>query len=131
MKQQLTRFGIQKVILKRLENVESANRSWFEEAKSHFTIKENNNLEINKTSKLEESKVTSSILFTSSKLHNFENFPEPRNATEAFYSKSYDEFYIPDSINEFAKSSSSKNNSMSKKISSIFKVHLLMDNLSG
>ncbi|CAB4492864.1 unnamed protein product [Rhizophagus irregularis] len=89
-------------------------------------LEENNNLEINKTDSLEESKETSSILFTSSKLHNFENLPEPRNATEeqeAFHSKSYDDFYIPDSINDFAKSSSSKNNSMSKKISSIFKVN--------
>ncbi|EXX68312.1 polo kinase CDC5 [Rhizophagus irregularis DAOM 197198w] len=38
MKQQLTRFGNQGVILKRLENFESADQSWFEEAKSHFTI---------------------------------------------------------------------------------------------
>jgi len=30
-KQQLKRFGSHKVILKRLENVESANQSWFEE----------------------------------------------------------------------------------------------------
>ncbi|RGB37850.1 kinase-like domain-containing protein [Rhizophagus diaphanus] len=38
------------------------------------------NLEINYTSKM---------LFTS-KVHKFKNFPEPRNATKAFYSKSYD-----------------------------------------
>uniref|UniRef100_U9TTT9 Uncharacterized protein n=1 Tax=Rhizophagus irregularis (strain DAOM 181602 / DAOM 197198 / MUCL 43194) TaxID=747089 RepID=U9TTT9_RHIID len=75
-------------------------------------LEENNNLEINKTDSLEESKETSSILFTSSKLHNFENFPEPRNATEE-----------EQEVNDFAKSSSSKNNSMSKKISSIFKVN--------
>ncbi|EXX50228.1 Cdc15p [Rhizophagus irregularis DAOM 197198w] len=37
-KKQLTRFGNLKVILKKLENVESANRNWFEEAKSHLTI---------------------------------------------------------------------------------------------
>ncbi|POG74079.1 kinase-like domain-containing protein [Rhizophagus irregularis DAOM 181602=DAOM 197198] len=37
-KQQLKRFGKHEVILKRLENVESANQSWFEEAKSHLTI---------------------------------------------------------------------------------------------
>ncbi|RIA85251.1 kinase-like domain-containing protein [Glomus cerebriforme] len=37
-KQQLERFGRQKIILKKLENVESANQSWFEEAKSHLTI---------------------------------------------------------------------------------------------
>jgi hypothetical protein len=30
-KQQLVRFGTEYVILKRLENVESANQSWFEE----------------------------------------------------------------------------------------------------
>ncbi|POG70632.1 kinase-like domain-containing protein [Rhizophagus irregularis DAOM 181602=DAOM 197198] len=38
MKQQLTRLENQKVKLKRLENVESADQSWFEEANSHFTI---------------------------------------------------------------------------------------------
>ncbi|PKK67286.1 hypothetical protein RhiirC2_835738 [Rhizophagus irregularis] len=38
----------------------------------------------------------------------------------AFHSKSYDEFYIPDSINDFTKSSS-KNNINSKKFSKIFK----------
>ncbi|GBB86664.1 hypothetical protein RclHR1_13030004 [Rhizophagus clarus] len=37
-KQQLIRFGGQNVILKSLENVESANRSWFDEAISHLTI---------------------------------------------------------------------------------------------
>ncbi|RIA82450.1 kinase-like domain-containing protein [Glomus cerebriforme] len=35
---QLERFGDQYVILKELKNVESANRSWFEEGKSHLTI---------------------------------------------------------------------------------------------
>ncbi|UZO05713.1 uncharacterized protein OCT59_026056 [Rhizophagus irregularis] len=38
--QQLIRFGDEVVILKSLENVESANQSWFEEAKSHLTIRE-------------------------------------------------------------------------------------------
>ncbi|POG71251.1 kinase-like domain-containing protein [Rhizophagus irregularis DAOM 181602=DAOM 197198] len=37
-KKQLKRFGYGEVILKKLENVESANQSWFEEAKSHLTI---------------------------------------------------------------------------------------------
>ncbi|RGB33877.1 kinase-like domain-containing protein [Rhizophagus diaphanus] len=37
-KQQLIRFGMQRVILKRLENVENANQRWFEEAKSHLTL---------------------------------------------------------------------------------------------
>uniref|UniRef100_U9U5J6 Protein kinase domain-containing protein n=1 Tax=Rhizophagus irregularis (strain DAOM 181602 / DAOM 197198 / MUCL 43194) TaxID=747089 RepID=U9U5J6_RHIID len=35
---QLTRFGDQCVILKELENVESVNKRWFEESKSHLTI---------------------------------------------------------------------------------------------
>ncbi|EXX60517.1 Ste11p [Rhizophagus irregularis DAOM 197198w] len=35
---QLTRSGNQKVILKELENLESANQRWFEESKSHLTI---------------------------------------------------------------------------------------------
>ncbi|EXX57923.1 Skm1p [Rhizophagus irregularis DAOM 197198w] len=37
-KQQLRRFGTVEIVLKKLENVESANQSWFEEAKSHLTI---------------------------------------------------------------------------------------------
>ncbi|EXX66895.1 Cmk1p [Rhizophagus irregularis DAOM 197198w] len=36
--QQLERFGDEKVVLKKLENVENANQSWFEEANSHLTI---------------------------------------------------------------------------------------------
>ncbi|EXX58854.1 polo kinase CDC5 [Rhizophagus irregularis DAOM 197198w] len=37
-KRQLERYGKEKVVVKRLENVKNANRSWFEEAKSHLTI---------------------------------------------------------------------------------------------
>ncbi|GBC42513.2 kinase-like domain-containing protein [Rhizophagus irregularis DAOM 181602=DAOM 197198] len=37
-KRKLKRFGTHKVILKTLENIENANRSWFDEAKSHLTI---------------------------------------------------------------------------------------------
>ncbi|EXX54062.1 Mkk1p [Rhizophagus irregularis DAOM 197198w] len=37
-KKKLKRIGDFEVILKKLENVESANKSWFEEAKSHLTI---------------------------------------------------------------------------------------------
>ncbi|PKC51233.1 kinase-like protein, partial [Rhizophagus irregularis] len=37
-KQQLKRLGRQYVILKKLENIENANNSWFEEAKSHLTM---------------------------------------------------------------------------------------------
>ncbi|PKY32868.1 hypothetical protein RhiirB3_451337 [Rhizophagus irregularis] len=69
-----------------------------------------------------ENYTNSSKLFTS-KLHQFDNLPEPRNATEgeqeAFHSnKSYD-FQIPDNIDDFNKFSSKKNSI--SKISSIFK----------
>ncbi|GES80106.1 kinase-like domain-containing protein [Rhizophagus clarus] len=162
-KQQLKRIerpGIQnlmvKVVLKKLENVESANRSWFEEAKTHLTLKcwdadplkrpdvdtlwdkveklhldyqnmpdelfhSENNSEINKSNE-SRANYTSSRLFTS-KIHNFENLPEPRNATEeeqeAFHSKSYD-YSIPDNIDDFNKSSK-HNSNRSSKIINIFK----------
>ena len=48
-------------------------------------LEENKNLEINEANSL-EAKETSRRLFTSSKLHNFENLPEPRNATEGMLS---------------------------------------------
>ncbi|PKK66273.1 hypothetical protein RhiirC2_784994 [Rhizophagus irregularis] len=61
----------------------------------------NKNFEINKTSSF-KTNYASSRLFAS-KLHQFEFFSEPKNATEeeqeAFYSKyskSYDDFQIPD-----------------------------------
>ncbi|CAB4388746.1 unnamed protein product [Rhizophagus irregularis] len=38
--QQLFRNGTTNVILKKLENIEKANRSWLDECKSHFTIEE-------------------------------------------------------------------------------------------
>ncbi|UZO05637.1 uncharacterized protein OCT59_025981 [Rhizophagus irregularis] len=44
---------------------------------------------------------------------------------EAFHSKSYDNFNIPDNIDDFDKSSNQKNNSSTLKISSIFKGVLL------
>ncbi|GET57217.1 kinase-like domain-containing protein [Rhizophagus irregularis DAOM 181602=DAOM 197198] len=79
-------------------------------------LEENNNFEM-------ENRTSSSKLFTS-KLHQFDNLPEPRNATEeeqeAFHSnKSYD-FHIPNNIDDFNKSSSKKNST--SKISTIFKV---------
>ena len=43
---------------------------------NHFNQKSNNNLETNYTS----SKLFSKL--STSKIHQFENFPEPRNATE-------------------------------------------------
>ncbi|RGB30655.1 hypothetical protein C1646_710909 [Rhizophagus diaphanus] len=168
-KKQLKRLGKFKIMLKKLENVESANQSWFEEAKSHLTIsnkwadvvqcfgltqnpsdgnymlhenyivmniingirpkivpgtpleyknlmkecwdadplKRNDiytlerkmkkinlvikiyNIEMNKI----KENYMSSRLFTS-KIHNFGNLPEPRNATEVFHSKPYN-FNIP------------------------------------
>ncbi|EXX74695.1 Mkk1p [Rhizophagus irregularis DAOM 197198w] len=76
------------------------------------------NLEMNKV----KGNYTSSRLFTS-KIHNFENLPEPRNATEEeqeeFHSKSYD-FNIPDDINDF-NGSNKQNSSKSSKIINIFK----------
>ncbi|PKY61268.1 hypothetical protein RhiirA4_486009 [Rhizophagus irregularis] len=64
-------------------------------------LEEDNNLEINNVSSLEN------YTNSTSKLYQFENLPEPRNATEeereAFYSKSYN-FYIPDNIDDFGKS---------------------------
>ncbi|CAB4479022.1 unnamed protein product [Rhizophagus irregularis] len=57
---------------------------------------------------------TNSRLFTS-KIHQFENLPEPKNATEAFHSNKYD-FNIPNNIDDFNKSSGD-----SKKLSKVFK----------
>ncbi|POG60232.1 kinase-like domain-containing protein [Rhizophagus irregularis DAOM 181602=DAOM 197198] len=63
---------------------------------------------------------TDSILFTS-KIHQFENLPEPRNATEeeleAFHSRSYD-FNIPNNIDDFNKSSNKNDDSMMSNINS-------------
>ncbi|GES75066.1 kinase-like domain-containing protein [Rhizophagus clarus] len=63
-----------------------------------------------------------SSLFTS-KLYQFDNLPEPRNATEeeleAFYSKSFD-FYIPDNVDDFGKSINQNDNSNSKNLSNVF-----------
>ncbi|CAB4385649.1 unnamed protein product [Rhizophagus irregularis] len=82
-----------------------------------FHSKAVNNFEI-KTS----TNYISSRLFTS-KVHQFENLPEPKNATEeeqeAFHSKTYD-FNIPDNIEDFNNSNDQKINKTSK-INSIFK----------
>ncbi|CAB4446246.1 unnamed protein product [Rhizophagus irregularis] len=70
-----------------------------------------------------EKNYTNSRLFTS-KIHNFENLPEPRNATEeeqeAFHSKLYN-FNIPDNINNFNKSNKQNNNKSSKIVNTIFR----------
>ncbi|GBC26874.2 kinase-like domain-containing protein [Rhizophagus irregularis DAOM 181602=DAOM 197198] len=82
-----------------------------------FQSKVVNNFEI-KTS----TNYISSRLLTS-KVHQFENLPEPKNATEeeqeAFHSKTYD-FNIPDNIEDFNNSNDQKINKTSK-INSIFK----------
>ncbi|CAB4385838.1 unnamed protein product [Rhizophagus irregularis] len=69
-----------------------------------------------------EENYTSSRLFTS-KIHNFANLPEPRNATEeqqeGFHSKLYD-FNIPNNINDFNKSNE-QNSSKSSKVITIFR----------
>ncbi|CAB4425885.1 unnamed protein product [Rhizophagus irregularis] len=62
----------------------------------------------------------SNKLFTS-KIYQFKNLPEPKNATEAFHSNnSYDHFNIPDNINDFNSSSNQSYDSISKA-SSILK----------
>ncbi|GBC17322.2 kinase-like domain-containing protein [Rhizophagus irregularis DAOM 181602=DAOM 197198] len=79
-------------------------------AKSNFETKTSTNY------------TSSSKLFTS-KIHQFENLPEPKNATEegqeAFHSKTYD-FNIPDNIEDFNNSNDQKINKTSK-MNSIFK----------
>ncbi|PKY47999.1 hypothetical protein RhiirA4_463434 [Rhizophagus irregularis] len=90
----------------------------FYQSKSNESLtqpEENNNSEM-------ENYTNSSKVFTS-KLHQFDNLPEPRNATEeeqeAFHSnKSYD-FHIPNNVDDFDKLSSKKNST--SKISSLFK----------
>ncbi|CAB4398585.1 unnamed protein product [Rhizophagus irregularis] len=103
--QQLVRNGTQEVILKRLDDAESINRNWFEEAKSHLTI---GNKWVDIVRCFEEQ--------------------------EVLYSKSYG-FKIPDNINEFNKSDiqnvdiSIKVNSkkLSNKIFEISQVNLNYD----
>ncbi|CAB4439166.1 unnamed protein product [Rhizophagus irregularis] len=69
------------------------------------------------------SKHINSKPFTS-KIHQFTNLPEPRNATEeeqeAFHSKSYDCFNIPDNIDDF-NNSNDQNYVDTSKASSILK----------
>ncbi|GBC20337.2 kinase-like domain-containing protein [Rhizophagus irregularis DAOM 181602=DAOM 197198] len=92
-KQQLKRFGSQKVILKKLENVESANQSWFEEAKSHLTIKE-------------ELEVFHSKPYDFSIPTNIDDFNNSSNQNNSRTSK----------INSFFKANSKKLSKMFKKL---------------
>ncbi|EXX54221.1 polo kinase CDC5 [Rhizophagus irregularis DAOM 197198w] len=97
----------------------------FYQSQFNDQLEENNNLEW----ECPENYTSNSSSLFASKLYQFDNLPEPRNATEeeleAFYCKSYD-FYIPDKIDNFGKSSSQKNESIlvnkdgSKNVSKVF-----------
>ncbi|GES75055.1 kinase-like domain-containing protein [Rhizophagus clarus] len=89
---------------------------------------ENNNFEINNYT-------SSSKLFTS-KLHQFDNLPEPRNATEeeqeAFHSNKSYNFHIPNNIDDLNKSSSKKNstskiNTTLKDIQNDYKIETIQE----
>ncbi|CAB4420731.1 unnamed protein product [Rhizophagus irregularis] len=97
----------------------------FYQSQLNDQLEENNNLEW----ECPENYTSNSSSLFASKLYQFDNLPEPRNATEeeleAFYCKSYD-FYIPDKIDNFGKSSSQKNENIlvnkdgSKNVSKVF-----------
>ncbi|GBC17264.2 uncharacterized protein OCT59_026159 [Rhizophagus irregularis] len=91
-----------------------------------FQSKAKNNSE----TKTNSNYTSSSRLFTS-KTHQFDNLPEPKNATEGeqegFHSKTYD-FNIPDNVDDFNNSSNKKTSKInsyfkasSKRLSKIFK----------
>ncbi|CAB4389408.1 unnamed protein product [Rhizophagus irregularis] len=88
----LKRFGRQKVILKSLENDENINRNWLEEVKSRLTLSNEWQSSVQYYG-LTRDPSNDGNLHTS-KVYQFENLPEPRNATEeeqeAFRNKSYD-----------------------------------------
>ncbi|RIA96663.1 kinase-like domain-containing protein [Glomus cerebriforme] len=96
-------------------------RSYFQDIPKELSQQINDNLE-NKAGNNSKTNYTSSKLFTS-KIHQFENLPEPRNATEeeqeAFHSKPYD-FNIPDNVDDFNKSSN-QNTSKASGILKVFK----------
>ncbi|GBC46977.2 kinase-like domain-containing protein [Rhizophagus irregularis DAOM 181602=DAOM 197198] len=130
--QKLRRIEEQIVVLKKLENVENANQNWFEEAKSHLNLSNKHNditqcydellTQPEENNSFEIENHTSSNILSTSRLHHFENLPEPRNATEgeleAFYSKSFD-FCIPDNIDDIGKSINKENST--SEISTRFK----------
>ncbi|GBC39686.2 kinase-like domain-containing protein [Rhizophagus irregularis DAOM 181602=DAOM 197198] len=124
-----------KVVLKELGNIEAANRSWFDEAKSHLILSNKytdfvgccgltqdssktlyykiqkmwhdiqngkfNTSEYNDSSQIQSNSNSNLYLLSMSKFYQFENLPEPKNATEGeqeeFPSKPYD-FEIPNNI---------------------------------
>ncbi|RIA96670.1 kinase-like domain-containing protein [Glomus cerebriforme] len=93
-------------------------KSYYQDIPNELSQQTNDNLE-NKAGNNSKPNYTSNKLFTS-KIHQFENLPEPRNATEeeqeAFHSKPYD-FNIPDNVDDFNKSS----NQNTSKASDILK----------
>ncbi|POG83030.1 kinase-like domain-containing protein [Rhizophagus irregularis DAOM 181602=DAOM 197198] len=95
----------------------------FYHSESDDRPEENNNLKINSNVNSLES--YESYTNSTSKVFQFENLPEPKNATEeeleAFYSKSID-FNIPDNIDDFDKLNDQKNKKNTPKLCSIFKV---------
>ncbi|GBC07451.1 hypothetical protein RclHR1_07480011 [Rhizophagus clarus] len=94
------------------------------EIKSYYRNKPDELPPITEVLNKETSNNTSNKLFTS-KIHKFENLPEPKNATEeeqeAFHSKPYD-FNIPNNIDDFDKSSDQDRNNNSK-IYNVIKVN--------
>ncbi|RGB40006.1 kinase-like domain-containing protein, partial [Rhizophagus diaphanus] len=91
-----------------VEKMEKIN-IYFQNMTDELLQSEIDNLEMNKV----EENYTSSRL--SSEIHNFENLPEPRNATEAFHSKLYD-FNIPNNINDFNGSNKQYSDSHSEQL---------------
>ncbi|CAB4492126.1 uncharacterized protein OCT59_002291 [Rhizophagus irregularis] len=95
-----------------INSIDKLNLSYQTKSNESSRLEENNNLEI-------ETYSGNSKLFTS-KLHRFDNLPEPRNATEDEQEAFHNDFHIPNN--------SSKKNNISKifkvsgkKISKIFK----------
>ncbi|GES76256.1 kinase-like domain-containing protein [Rhizophagus clarus] len=91
-------------------------------------LETNSNLKTNKTN-ITITNYTNSSKLSTSKIYQFKNLPEPRNATEeeqeAFHSKSYDCFNIPDNIDDFTNSSNqnydtTSKTEMSKKLFNVF-----------
>ncbi|PKY52329.1 hypothetical protein RhiirA4_547103 [Rhizophagus irregularis] len=102
-------------LMKKMEKI----NLYYQNMSDELFKSEMDNLEMNKI----EENYTNSRLFTS-KIHNFGNLPEPRNATEeeqeAFHSKLYD-FNIPNNINDFIKSNKQNSSNKSSKIVTIFR----------
>ncbi|GES75059.1 kinase-like domain-containing protein [Rhizophagus clarus] len=96
-----------------MDKINEINLSYLKSNESLIQQEENNSFEITEDH-------TSSSKLSTSKLHYFENLPEPRNATEeeqeAFHSNKSYNFHVPNNIDDFNKLSSKKNS-----MGSIFK----------